>query len=196
MLWVKGPRRRRSLSSGRITTPALGCPERMTTASGVAATLFLAETLEESCSKISSLRLLRERRATVLPNRTDGQFRICASDAVAKPRRSWQCCRSRRSATTPTSRAAKRYPFGVHLGFPNTGNFIGFVSNSESRTLVESRHRNLPSQRELPVRRDSCVRTDPGSRLVGSLVLLASGICGGDGHGYCTVSLPALSPSQ
>ena len=93
-------------------------------------------------------------------------------------------------------KGSQGYPFGVHLGFPNTGNFIGFVSNSESRTLLERVIEIFRANANFPSEGNNCVRTDPWSRLVGSLVLLASGLCGGDGHGYCTVSLPALSPSQ
>ena len=79
----------------------LGLPGANDNASGIAATLFLAETLKNplenqfasSSSRTKSHRTSKQNRWAVSYMR---------SDAVAKPRRLWLCCRSRRSATTPT----------------------------------------------------------------------------------------------
>ena len=146
--------------------------------------MFLAETLKivlenqfaSSSSRTKSHRTFKQNRWAVSYMR---------GDAVVEPRRSCYALARGRSATTPTSRAVKGYPFGVHLGFPNTG-----ISSGSFRTRGHEhrrpRHRKLPSQRELPLRSNNSSKLIPGSRLVGSLVLLASRLSGGDGHGYCT----------
>jgi len=43
---------------------------------------------------------------------------------------------SRRLATTRTPGNSQLYPFPFSLFYPSEGNFIGFVGNTSSRTLV------------------------------------------------------------
>ena len=80
--------------------------------------------------------------------------------------------------------------------YPSAGNFIGFVGNTSSRALVRQalglfrEHATIPSEgAALP-----SVRS--WRRLVGSLVLLATGLSGDHDYGHRAVSLSALSPTH
>jgi Zn-dependent M28 family amino/carboxypeptidase len=114
----------------------LGLPGANDNASGIAATLFLAETLKSLARKSV--------RFAFFANEEPPYFQTEQLGSVVYAAR----CRHRAEKIVAMLsletigyysdvKGSQHYPFGMDLGFPNMGNFIGFVSNWRSRALLD-----------------------------------------------------------
>lgn len=129
----------------------LGLPGANDNASGVAATLFLADALRKQSR--------RTVRFVFFVNEEPPYFQTEKMGSAVYARR----CRQRGENIVAMLsletigyysdvRGSQQYPFGVDLGFPDTANFIAFVSNFRSRDLLAQTigsfraNANFPSQ--------------------------------------------------
>ena len=173
----------------------LGLPGANDNASGVAATLFLAETLKNPARKSVRFAFFANEEPPYFQTEQMGSF-VYAGRCRRQAEKIVAMLSLETIGYYSDVKGSQGYPFGVHLGFPNTGNFIGFVSNSESRTLVERVIEIFRANANFPSEGIAAPELIPGVGWSDHWSFWQAGYRGGDGHGYCTVSLPALSPSQ
>jgi len=83
---------------------------------------------------------------------------------------------------------SQRYPWPVGLFYPDRGNFVGFVGNLGSRSLVRQAIGSLRAHAGFPFRRSSTTGRHSGRGLVRSLGVLAVRLPGDHGHGHRRVS--------
>ncbi|MEY2573503.1 MAG: hypothetical protein QOJ87_1716, partial [Verrucomicrobiota bacterium] len=92
---------------------------------------------------------------------------------------------------------SQKYPSaGLGFAYPTTGNFIGFASDTGSRSLLRATVSAFRKAGKLPLRRRVVARHDSRHWLVGPLVVLAMRLSGDHGDGHCAVPLSALSRSD
>ena len=112
----------------------LGLPGANDNASGIAATLFLAETLKNPARKSVRFVFFANEEPPYFQTEQMGSF-VYAERCRRRAEKIVAMLSLETIGYYSDVKGSQGYPFGLHLGFPNTGNFIGFVSNSESRTL-------------------------------------------------------------
>ncbi len=78
----------------------------------------------------------------------------------------------------------QRYPWPVGLLYPDRGDFVGFVGNLSSRSLVRQAVGSFRATTEFPSEGCSATRLGSGSGLVRSLGVLAARLSGAHGYGY------------
>ena len=92
-----------------------------------------------------------------------------------------------------TQPGSQRYPaLGLGLLYPRTGNFIGFVGNVASRSLLRDAIGEFRHQAQFPSQCAALPAIVPGSRLVRPLVILATRLPRHHGHRYRAVPLSVL----
>jgi len=166
--------RRRSSSWARITTPPKAPPAPTTTRAAWRA-----------CSAGSHLRLERQSRTVrflFFPNEEPPSFPTADMGsrhyATAARERNDQIVAMLSIESIgyyDTVKGSQRYPFPLNLAYPDVGDFIGFVSNLKSRSLL---HRAIAAFARTPPCRRRRRRACMGARrvVVRSLVVLAGGL--------------------
>ena len=86
-------------------------------------------------------------------------------------------------------RGSQQYPPPLNLIFPDTGNFIGFVSNLGSARLLRAATRAFKARTSFPIQSAPAPEVARGCRMVGSVGILASRLSGAHGHRHGAVSL-------
>lgn len=89
----------------------------------------------------------------------------------------------------------QEYPPLIGSLFPSSGNFIAFVSNAGSRGLLLQAVA-VSRERRISERRPGTAEWSSRRRLVGPLVVLASGVSGDHGDGHGAVPKPELPPAH
>ena len=87
---------------------------------------------------------------------------------------------------------SQQYPFPFNLFYPSTGDFIAFVANVGSRSLLHQAMRSFRAHARLPSEGAAAPACDRGHRLVGSLGVLAARLSRDHGHRHGAVQEPAL----
>ena len=113
----------------------LGLPGANDNASGVAATLFLAETLKNRARKSVRFAFFANEEPPYFQTEQMGSF-VYAGRCRHRAEKIVAMLSLETIGYYSDVKGSQGYPFGLDLGFPNTGNFIEFVSNRWSRALL------------------------------------------------------------
>jgi Zn-dependent M28 family amino/carboxypeptidase len=114
----------------------LGRPGANDNASGIAATLYLAETLKNPARKSVRFAFFANEEPPYFQTEQMGSV-VYAAQCRYRPGKIVAMLSLDTIGYYSDVKGSQGYPFGLDLGLPDTGNFIGFVSNSESRALLE-----------------------------------------------------------
>lgn len=91
---------------------------------------------------------------------------------------------------------SQQYPVNIlKLIYPNQGNFISFIGNISSRSLIHQAIGKFRNSAQFPSQGVSLPNFYSRGRVVRSLVILASWLSRFDGYRYCPLSLSLLSYS-
>ncbi len=91
---------------------------------------------------------------------------------------------------------SQRYPAPLDRLFPDTGHFLGAVSESPVRAASATLHARLPRGVAAAARRCAGGVAPAWRRMVRPLVILAAWLSSLDAHGHRAVPIPALPPAD